>query len=132
MRIQDYDSICNVTNPADIASAMSRRHRAARNAFWLSHGSELFPAISILVNGDLAYLHYFPKERHAGLASIGDLPGLKAEEFTKFFPEQSNEPFDVMNEAVVPFSDALKVAHEFSISATMPKCIRWNSLVDGE
>jgi hypothetical protein len=28
--------------------------------------------------------------------------------------------------------DALKAAQEFAISATVPKSIRWNSLVDGE
>jgi len=37
-----------------------------------------------------------------------------------------------MNEAVVPFRDALKAAQEFAISATKPRSIRWESLVDGE
>jgi hypothetical protein len=33
-----------------------------------------------------------------------------------------------MNEAGVPFSDALKAAQEFAISKSMPKCIQWNEL----
>jgi hypothetical protein len=37
-----------------------------------------------------------------------------------------------MNEAVVSFWDALKAAQEFAISGTMPKSIRWDSLVYGE
>ena len=132
MRIKDYKSICNVTNPADIAAALQRRHGAGRNAFWLSYGSDLHPAISILVSGELAYVHYFPDDDHPGFASVGNLPGLRVGEFSEFFPEQSNDSFDIMNEAVIPFSDALKVAQEFASSPTMPKCIGWNSLVEGE
>lgn len=57
---------------------------------------------------------------------------LTSEGFSEFFPDQSNDSFDIMNEAVVPFSDALKAAMEVSISGALPKCIEWNSLVDGE
>ncbi len=51
---------------------------------------------------------------------------------TIFFPDTAIEPTWIMNEAVVPFSDALKAAQEFAISRAMPKCIRWNSLIEGE
>jgi Immunity protein Imm1 len=132
MRIEDYESICNVADPADIAAALSERYGAGCNAFWLSHGDKENPALSILVNGELAYLLYFPKEGHPGLASVGNLHGLTPEGFSEFFPDQSNDSFDIMNEAVVPFSDALKAAQEFSISGTLPKCMEWDSLADGE
>lgn len=52
MRIQDYDSVCNVKSPADIEAALRKRHGAGRNAFWLSHGTEPFPAINIMVKGE--------------------------------------------------------------------------------
>jgi hypothetical protein len=128
MRIQDYDSICNVTSPADIETALSRRHGAGRNAFWLSHGAELFPVINIMVKGDLAHVHYFPEDRHPGFASVGRLPDLRPNGDTVVFMNSSDEPVEIMNGAVVPFSDALKVAQEFAISATMPKCIQWFEL----
>jgi len=35
MRIQDYDSVCDVTKPADIAAALSKRHGNGINSFWL-------------------------------------------------------------------------------------------------
>jgi hypothetical protein len=132
MRIQDYDSVCDVTSPADIAAALSKCHGAGRNAFWLSHGTELFPAVNIMVNEDLAHVHYFPEERHPGFASVGKLPGLRRDGDTVFFMNSSDEPVEIMNAAVVPFSDALKAAQEFAISRTMPKCIQWDSLVEGE
>lgn len=45
-----------------------------------------------------------------------------------FFMNSSDEPVEIMNDAVVVLSDALKVAQEFAISATMPKCIQWFEL----
>jgi hypothetical protein len=41
MRIHDYDSVCDVAKPADIAAALSKRHDGGINSFWLSHGAEL-------------------------------------------------------------------------------------------
>jgi hypothetical protein len=132
MRIEDYESVCDVTKPAEVETALSKRHGAGRNAFWLSHGSMRFPALCILVNGDLSYVLYFSKEGHPGFASVGNLPGLRPGEDSDFFAQNSDEPIGVMNETVVPFWEALKAAQEFANSATMPKSIRWDSLVDGE
>jgi hypothetical protein len=127
MRIQDYDSECDVANPADIEAALSKRHRGGINAFWLSHGTEEFPTIGILVKGDLANVHYIPRDREAGFASVARVPGPKPDETTIFFVRPT-EKIWVRNDAVVPFSDALKVAQEFAVSTTLPKCIQWFEL----
>ena len=125
MKIHDYDTVWDVTKPADIEVALRKRHGAGRNAFWLSRGSNEFPTINIMVNGDIAYIHYLPERRHPGFSSIGMVPGLKSGEESVFFPSSSNEPLEIMNEHVVGFSDAMKVAQEFAVSAMMPKSIRW-------
>jgi hypothetical protein len=126
MRIEDYDTVLDTKNPVDIEAALSKRHGAGRNSFWLSHGINGFPAINIMVNGNLAYIYYLPKERHPGFASVGMVPGLRSGEYTVFFPSSSKETFEIMNEAVVRFSDALKVAQEFAVSAELPKSIQWS------
>jgi hypothetical protein len=128
MRIQDNDSVSNVTDPVEIEAALSKRHVAGRNSFWLSHGAELFPVINIMVKGDLAYLDYFPSEGHPGFASVGGSLHLSPGEHSTFFPDHTNETLQIMNEAIVPFPDALKAAQEFAISATMPRCIQWFEL----
>jgi hypothetical protein len=128
MRIHDYETAWNPRGPAAIEAALSRRYVAGRNAFWLYHGSEGFPAINIMVIGDLAYVHYFPKEQHPGFASIGTVPGLPSGGDTSFFPDDGGETFEILNEAVVRFADALKVAQEFAISPGLPKCIQWSEL----
>jgi hypothetical protein len=128
MRIEDYDTVWNVTKPTDIEAALFIRHGAGRNAFWLSPGSEEFPSINIMVSGDLAYILYFPKKRHPGFASIGTVPSLRSGGETSFFPDDTDETFEIMNQAVVRFADALKVAQEFAISPALPKSIQWSEL----
>jgi hypothetical protein len=137
MKITDFNFVNfksghDVSTRLEVEAALSKRDDAGMNSFWLSHGAEEFPAINIMVNGDLAYAHYFPKERHPGYASIGNLPHLSRGGITNFFHDPGGEPFDILNEAVVPFSEALKVAQEFAISKELPKCIPWNSLILGE
>jgi len=85
-----------------------------------------------MVNGNLAYVHYFPEERHPGCASVGNLSRLSRGGITNFYHDPGGEPFDILNGAVVPFSEALKVAQEFAVSKEMPKCIPWDSLILGE
>jgi|SRR6516162_8000616 hypothetical protein len=131
MRIEDYESKHDVTDPRDIRAVLSKRYDD-RNTFWLFHGDEEFPEMNILANGELAYVHFFPREGHPGLASVGALPNLRPGEDMVFLLYNSREPIEVMNESVIAFSDALKAAQEFAISKSLPKCIRWRSLVRGE
>lgn len=72
MRIEDFESEHDVTRPGDMTAALSKRDGRGINSFWLSHGAEEFPAINIMVKGDLAYVHYFPKHRHPGYASVAE------------------------------------------------------------
>ena len=127
MRIEDYDSDREATDPTDIDAALSKRHGDGLNSFWLSHGAEEFPVINILVKGDLAYVHYFPKDRHPGFASAAKVLGPRPDETSIFF-EYPTEKMWILNSALIPFSDALKAAQEFAASKTMPKCIQWSEL----
>jgi hypothetical protein len=128
MRIEDYDAVRDVASPLDIEAALRKNDGTRRNAFWLSHESNKYPAINILVRGDLAYVHYFPKHRHPGFASIGTVPGLSPGGDTSFYPSDSNETLEILNDAVVRFEDALRVAQEFAVSPTLPKSIQWLEL----
>ena len=127
MKIEDYDSECDVADPADIDAALNKRHGDGLNSFWLSHGAEEFPAINILVKRDIAYVHYFPTEGEPGFASAAEVPGPRPNETSIFF-EYPTEKMWILNSALIPFSDALKAAQEFAVSKTMPKCIQWSEL----
>jgi hypothetical protein len=127
MRIDDYDSVCEVAKPADIEVALGKRHGNGINSFWLTHGGKRYPAINIMVKGDLATVHYLPKHRDAGFVSVGEVAGPRANETTIFFVGPTEEIW-VANYQLVPFSDALKAAQEFAISKTLPKSIQWFEL----
>jgi hypothetical protein len=127
MKIEDYDSVCEVATSQDIEAALSKRHGNGMNTFWLSHGIEEYPYINILAKGDLAYIHYFPRDGHPGFASVAEGPVDKPHDSSVFFLCPT-EKLWILNSAVVPFSDALKAAKEFSITAAMPKSIQWFEL----
>ncbi len=74
MKIEDYDSVCEAANPQEIEAALSKRHDNGMNSFWLTDGKRDFPYINILAKGDLAYVHYFPEERHPVFASSAEGP----------------------------------------------------------
>jgi hypothetical protein len=131
MMIEDFDTGVDVTKPADVEAALRKRHGVGINSFWLGHMAGEFPAINIVVKGDLAHVHYFQKEDHPGFASVADSPGPRPSD-TSVFYIGPNEKIWVLNDEIVPFSQALKAAQEFAISKTMPKCIRWRSLILGE
>jgi hypothetical protein len=131
MKIHDFEAGLDVATVPELEAALSRRHGVGINSFWLGHIAGGFPAINIVVNGDLAHVHYFPKEHHPGFASVADLPGPRPHDTSVFFIGPK-EKIWVLNDEIVPFSQALKAAEEFAVSNAMPKCVRWRSLVLGE
>src|SRR5256885_6237474 len=125
MRIQDFSGVYDSRNDADIEAALAKRHGPNVNAFWLSHDNEKYPMILILAKAELASLHYFPKERHAGFSSVGGVKGLNAGGTTTFFMNSETEEHEVLNDSIVPFSTALTVAKEFSRSKELPTSAEW-------
>jgi hypothetical protein len=99
VKIADFDSVSDLTTPQEIEAALRKRHGAGFNSFWLSHGADKSPAINIMVNGDLAYIHYFPEDHHPGFMSVGGLSELRLGGTTDFFLSLSEkEPLDLLNE----------------------------------
>jgi hypothetical protein len=131
MRIRDFHTTVEATKHEDIESALSRRRADGFNSFWLSHGTELFPTISITVKGDLAHLHYFPGGDHPGYASLTSAPP-PWPQGTRCFFLRPREKITVRNDELVDFSHAVRAAQEFAVSTAKPKCIQWDSLVAGE
>lgn len=128
MRIQGFANVCESHGDAHIEAALAKRHGTNVNAFWLSHNNEKYPMISILVKGELASLHYFPKERHPGFRSVGRAKDLKAGGTTTFFMNSETEEHEVLNDSIVPFSTALTVAKEFSRAKELPTSVEWLEL----
>lgn len=128
MRIQDFEHVHDVNGEDALNLALSERYGNGVNAFWLSHGSSKYPAILLLVNGDLATLNYFPRERHPGFRSVGALQNLEPDGTSTFFMNDVNEAQPISNDSIVSFSSALRAAKEFLVSTDLPHSLEWFEL----
>ena len=131
MRVEDFKVNGEVADSGVLAIVLARRHGNGVNEFWLSHGSQRYPAICLLAKDDLAALHYFPIEGHAGFRSAGNLAGLQAGATTTFCINargEETEEIGVINDAVMPFSVALSVANDFLLSSELPRSVEWFEL----
>jgi hypothetical protein len=76
----------------------------------------------------LANLHFFPPGDHPGFHSVGHVTNVDVRKNTTFFMNSIEEPEEVPNDAVVPFSDALAAAKEFFASQELPRSVDWFEL----
>lgn len=129
MMIEDLKQVTHAVTTADeLEMVLRERYECDVNSFWLWPDGREFPKLLILVNADIAYLHYVPADGHAGFSSIGMPPNLQPGEWSAFYMGSMNEEQPIVNEAVVSFVDAAKAAREFFASAGMPRSIKWLEL----
>jgi hypothetical protein len=128
--------VCDINNKqhevnsvAELDAVLVQRRHDGANAFWLAHDGKKYPHLALLVNGQLASVHYFPKDRDAGHIPVGNLAHLLDGEMTAF--PISQYPADdvfVTNDAVVPVPVAIGVAYEFFQSDARPTGLAWQRL----
>jgi Immunity protein Imm1 len=121
-------TIFDASSSVDVERILLKRYDSGVNSFWIYHEPWEKPLLLILVNNELANLHYFPDDKHPGYASIGNTPSLSAHGNTVFCMNSPKEEEEVPNDAIVPFSDALAAAKEFLVSTAMPPSIEWFEL----
>jgi hypothetical protein len=128
LRVEDFGGLHDATSVNALEKILTKRYNEEANSFWLSHENRRHPALTLLVKGNLAGLHYFPEESHPGFVPAGNTAGLKSGEMTIFYMDKGGEEMQIVNDAIVPFSSALAVAKEFFGSEALPKSIRWTEL----
>jgi immunity protein Imm1 of predicted polymorphic toxin system len=118
-----------VNNLKELDAVLMKRRSDGANAFWLVHDAMPYPRLALLVNGDLGFVNYFPEDRDAGYIPTGNLARLPAQEMSKFpISEYPADDLVLVNDAVLPISVAVQVAHEFFQSDALPKAITWEKL----
>jgi hypothetical protein len=129
MKVVDFNSTHVAKGLRELETILLKRHGKGLNAFWLSHESQEYPTLSILVKGDLAALHYIPTEHEAGFRSVGKMPSLDPRGTTSFsISENAADDVEELNDAVLPFSVALSVAKDFFASNELPAGVEWLEL----
>src|SRR5215469_4733343 len=127
MRIEDFKGTSDSTNSEEIEMALAKRYGEGVNEFWLSHSDSRYPAMSILVKGDIAALHYFPNDQNPPMISVGK-GGLTSGGTTIFYINNEEEKQEIPNDMIVSFSEALAAAKEFAAEKQPPRCIEWFAL----
>src|SRR5262249_30175044 len=112
------DSRCELTEAVRRAKlrtsrAWTQRDDCGGGIFWLAPDEERHPALCLRVSGDVADVHYFPRDRHPGFRCLGGngLPkgGLTTLVYRGADPETGEQ---TPNEFVVPFDTARAIAKE--------------------
>lgn len=127
--IIDLDMTQELKDIFELEAFLRRRNHENLNAFKLHHGNVLFPMLDILVKGELAALHYFVEGDDAGYCSTGNKVGLNLAESTSFsISENHGDDVEVLNDAILPFADAVTAAKEFFFFKGLPESIQWLKL----
>lgn len=128
MKIADYETKLNVASSSELDSALSKRYRGGVNEFWIFPDDQEFPSMSILVNGNLACVQYFPNKDHPGFISNVAGSHLVDGEDAIFFVNTPTEEIEICAYQVVDLKDALNAAKEFFDSGKLPQAILWEEL----
>jgi hypothetical protein len=126
MIVEEFNRPHLVNNTTELEAILNRRQPGNVNAFWLSTQSGGFPALLILVKGDLAVLHYQTVADEPGFRSLSE----KEEGEPMYFSIGPNTGDDVEEptDALVSLETALQAAKEFFDSRKLPESIKWIEL----
>ena len=127
MKIEHFGGFIECNEIKEFESILNIRYGKGANEFWI-YGENRYPCLSIMVNCEYAYLHFFPEHKHPGFQSIGMNTDLPEGEMSIFYTNTIDEEIEIINDAVIPFSTAVTAAKEFFITSELPKCIEWFEL----
>ena len=111
-----------VSNLDELLQILRTSRKGAFGEFWI--GEEGCPALVIHTNGELAYLHYLPAERHPGFQAVGDKDAGGEVTFT----QEGEVDFSMPRAVVVSVEQAYQAAADFFKSHSMPSCVEWTEL----
>ncbi len=129
MRVDGYDRSWQVRDVKELQEALAWRDARGGAIFWLSDDEDKYPAFAMRVSGDLADVHFFPKEGHPGFRGIGG-EGLPADGSTRLV-FQGCDPGsgeETPNDFILPFPTASSIATEFFLHKRMSSGITWLEL----
>jgi hypothetical protein len=130
MELDDFGGSRNVRSIAQLEQVLRARFTDQLNEFTLTPDSSDYPRLWIFVRGDLAAVYYIARDDdRAGYVSVGGNLNLNPKEMTTFaIGDDTGETIDVLNDSIVPFSEAVEAAKEFFHSQEMPRSIEWLEL----
>jgi hypothetical protein len=129
MHVDGYGRSWQVADVAGLEEVLAWRDACGGAEFWLSHEKEKYPVLAMRVSGDIADVHFFPKEGHPGFRSLGGAGLASGGRTTLIF--QGCDPAsgeETPNQFVVPFELACSIAKEFFHRKQTSDAVSWFEL----
>ena len=100
------------------------------NEFLIAQKHDLYPYLTVLVNGIYANVTFVPSEESAGLQAVSDdtETDLEPDGISVFYTNTPSEETEVYNDYVIPKNLAVQIVKEFAETGTMPNCTEWDEL----
>ena len=130
MEVVDTQGRFEALDPTSLIARLRLIRVGPYGAFVLWHTTD-GPSLSVHVNGEFAYIRYFPSQstNHAGFQPIGMTPS-GCEHDVHFVQSDGGEAdsFDMTPAAVVAVDLAYRAAAEFLADPGRPGCVKWLEL----
>ncbi len=127
LRIHDFDGPATASTPEEVERLLAKRYENDFNGYWIFPAEHEYPAVSLLVKGQLAFLTYTANENEAGYVSDGGVEGLTPGEQSLFFLARNQQQW-VSNDSIVSARDAVEAVKELLVSPDLPRAIKWFEL----
>jgi hypothetical protein len=123
MIVADFRGAREVSTPIELEAVLKTSYGHDANSFWLSHPLRRDPSLAILVKRGSRKCQVFCWRRQRGIQIRGTCkrPGARRDVHFHLDSEKLEQP--MLNDSVVPISDALKAATEFLVSEALPTSV---------
>ena len=126
MHADDFGGQHEIGTSDELRAILQAKYDGSYNEIWL--GDPEGKSMAISVKDELCYLHYFPGGGHPGFHSVGDIVDPE-DGMTIFRTGNALEEQEIMNDAIVPFANAVAAAEEFFADPTkLPQAVAWEEL----
>ncbi len=129
MQVHDFDGVTTIFDETELLTRLNSVRCGDYGACILSHDNREHPALFLHVNGKLAYLHFFPAEKHPGYQPRNMTPeNCPAEvHFLQTTCDEASS-IDMPDYTIVSDEIAYYAAIEFFHSAALPPSVEWFEL----
>jgi hypothetical protein len=128
MQLEDFDGHTAIDTEDVLLTRLRSVRRGVYGAFMLSH-ADLYPALSVQLNHDFAYLHYFPGEDHPGYQPRGMTPNGCTGDYRFLLTNNCEaDSFDMPAYTLVSAQAAYAAAIDFFRAPVLPNSVTWFEL----
>ncbi|HEX7715344.1 MAG TPA: Imm1 family immunity protein [Bacillota bacterium] len=125
MKVVYFDAETDCESIEALNRILASRDENGFNEFEL-YGSEKCPYLSILVNDNLACVHFFEFEDDCGHYAYCDKELLVEDGYTTFYIGSTET--EISNDLVIPFSLVQVAAQDFFLTSKMSEKLKWFEL----